>query len=393
MINERMYSLGAAPSAIRELFAYGLERKKEIGAENVFDFSIGNPSVPAPESVRETVHELIEQPACELHGYTPSQGAPDVKQTIADSITRRFGIKASASNIYCTCGAAAGIAISLSAITNPGDEVIVPSPFFPEYSVWIETVGCKRVEVPCLIPSFQLDVDAIEAAITDKTSVIIINSPNNPVGSVYSREGLEALAAMLTRKSEELNRPIYIVADEPYREITYGAEVPYIPTLYPRTLVAYSYSKSLSLPGERIGYIYVSDAMEEAREVSLAVSGAGRALGYICAPVLWQRVIQRCIDEPSDVEAYRKNRQLLTDGLGALGYEFVEPQGAFYLWVKALEDDAQAFSDRARNFELLIVPSDSFGVPGWVRVSYCVGSDVISGSMPAWKSLKESYEA
>ena len=275
--------------------------------------------------------------------------------------------------VYLTAGAAAGLAISISAVTEPGDEVIIIAPFFPEYKVWIGTAGCTCVEVPAHVPDFQLDIDALAQAIGPKTAAIILNSPNNPVGAVYSRENLEAFA-------------------EPYREITYGAEVPYVPCVWPRTIVCYSYSKSLSLPGERIGYLYVSDLMDDAREVSTAVAGAGRALGFICAPVLFQRVIARCIDEPSDVAAYAANRELLTTGLGELGYEFVEPQGAFYLWVRALEDDAQAFSDRAKAHELLLVPSDSFGVGGWVRVSYCVSREVIERSMPAFKALKESYE-
>lgn len=392
MINERMFNLGDEPSAIRELFAYGLERKAQIGADKVFDFSIGNPSVPAPDAIRQSLLKLLDEPACALHGYTPASGDPAVKQVVADSITRRFGIQATPQNIYMTVGAAAAIAISISAVTDPGDEVIVPSPFFPEYAVWIDTAGCTRVEVPTCVPSFQLDVDAIEAAITPKTSAIIVNSPNNPVGAVYTREVLERLAAMLERKQAELGRQIFIICDEPYREITYGCEVSYVPCLYANTIVCYSYSKSFSLPGERIGYVYVSDRMENAREVSLAVAGAGRALGYICAPVLMQRAIADCIDEPSDVEAYRENRRLLTEGLGALGYEYVQPDGAFYLWVKALEDDAQAFSDRAKEYELLIVPSDSFGVGGWVRISYCVAREVITGAMPAFKALMESYK-
>ncbi|WP_165248737.1 pyridoxal phosphate-dependent aminotransferase [Adlercreutzia sp. ZJ141] len=391
MINERMFGLGDEPSAIRELFSYGLKRKAEIGADKVFDFSIGNPSVPAPEALKRAVLELMEEPPCALHGYTPASGDPAVKQVVADSIRRRFGIEATPGNIYMTAGAAAAIAISLSAVTKPGDEVIVPSPFFPEYGVWIETAGCTRIEVPTLVPSFQLDVEAIEAAITERTSAIIINSPNNPVGAVYTREVLERLADMLERKQVELGHQIFIVCDEPYREITYGCEVPYVPCLYANTIVCYSYSKSMSLPGERIGYVYVSDRMTNAHEVSLAVAGAGRALGYICAPVLMQRAIAKCIDEPSNVEAYRENRRLLTEGLSELGYEYVQPDGAFYLWVKAFEDDAQAFSDRAKRFELLLVPSDSFGVGGWVRISYCVAPEVITGAMPGFKALMESY--
>ena len=391
MVNERMYKLGSEPSAIRELFAYGMARKAEIGDENVFDFSIGNPSVPAPDAVKQAVLDLMEEPPTELHGYTPASGDPRVRATVADHIRRCYGVDATPGNVYLTAGAAAGLAISIAAISQPGDDVVVISPYFPEYKVFIESAGCTCVEVPAHVPDFQLDIEALDAAIGRKTSAVIINSPNNPVGAVYSRDNLEALAALLERKEAELGRKLYVISDEPYREITYGAEVPYVPCVYPRTIVCYSYSKSLSLPGERIGYLYVSDLMDDASEVSAAVAGAGRALGFICAPALFQRVIERCIDEPSDVEAYAANRTLLTEGLGALGYEFVEPQGAFYLWVRALEPDAQAFSDRGKAHELLLVPSDSFGVPGWVRVSYCIPRETIERSMPAFKQLMEEY--
>lgn len=392
MINEKMYALGAEPSAIRELFSYGLARKAEVGADKVFDYSIGNPSVPAPDSVRTTILDLMEEDPVSLHGYTPASGNPAVKQTVADSIRERYGVDAQPGQIYLTAGAAAGLAISITAITEPGDEVIVISPYFPEYKTWIDAAGCAVVEVPAQVPSFQIDVPAVAAAVNAKTSAVIINSPNNPVGAIYTRENLEELAAALSAKEAELGRKIYLISDEPYREITYGKEVPYVPCVYARTIVCYSYSKSLSLPGERIGYIYVSDLMDDAAEVSTAVAGAGRALGYICAPALLQRVIQRCVDEPSDVEAYAANRKLLSEGLAAMGYEFVEPDGAFYLWVKALEDDAQAFSDRAKEFELLLVPSDSFGVGGWVRLSYCIARDTIERSMPAFQALMNSYK-
>lgn len=393
MINEKMHALGDEPSAIRELFAYGMARAAEVGAENVFDFSIGNPSVPAPPKVRETILALMEEDPVSLHGYTPASGDPAVREVVARHIRERYGMEATPGQLYLTAGAAAAIAISLSAVTHPGDEVIVISPFFPEYSTWIGLCGCERVEVPASVPDFQIDVDAVAAAIGPKTSAIIINSPNNPVGAVYTRQNLEALAAMLSAKEAELGRPLYLISDEPYREITYGAEVPYVPCLYPRTIVCTSYSKSLSLPGERIGYLYVSDAMDDAADVACAVAGAGRALGYICAPVLMQRVLAACIDEPSDVAAYAENRRILTEGLSALGYEYVEPEGAFYLWVRALEPDAQAFSDRAKGFELLLVPSDSFGVGGWVRLSYCIARDTIERSLPAFKALRESYDA
>lgn len=392
MINEAMYALGDEPSAIRELFAYGLKRKAEIGDDKVFDFSIGNPSVPAPAAVKEAILALMEEDPVTLHGYSPAAGDPQVKQVIADAISRKFGVTATPGQLYLTAGAAAGLAISIAALTQPGDEVLVISPYFPEYKTWIEAAGCTIVEVPAQVPSFQIDTEAVAAAITPKTSAVIVNSPNNPVGAVYTRENLEALATVLREAEERLGRPIYLISDEPYREITYGAEVPYVPAIYPRTLVCYSYSKALSLPGERIGYIYVSDAMPDARDVAVAVAGAGRALGYVCAPVLLQKAIARVVDVPSDVAAYAENRRLLTEGLAQLGYEFVQPDGAFYLWVRALEPDAQAFSERAKGFELLLVPSNSFGCEGWVRISYCVSADTIKGAMPAFKALKESYE-
>lgn len=391
MINQNMFDLGAEPNKIRELFAFGLERKAAIGAENVFDYSIGNPSVPAPDCVTEAFNELLKMDPVILHEYTPSPGDPQVRKAIADYIVSEFDIPATAGNVYVTSGASSAIAITLSAICNPGDEVIVISPFFPEYRTWTHTAGCTLVEVAAEVPSFQPDVAAIEAAITDRTSAIIVNSPNNPVGAVYTRENLESLAAMLVRKEEELGRRIMLIADEPYRELTYGAEIPYIPSLYVDTIVCYSFSKSLSLPGERIGYIYVSDRMPDAGAVFTAVCGAGRALGYICAPVLLQRAVAKCLGTPSDVATYAENRDILTQGLSELGYEFVSPDGAFYLWVRALEPDAVAFSERAKDYELLLVPSDSFGTQGWVRLSYCIARETIERSMPAFKALKESY--
>ncbi|EOS49904.1 pyridoxal phosphate-dependent aminotransferase [Adlercreutzia caecimuris] len=391
MINEKMYGLGDEPSAIRELFAYGLARKAEIGAENVFDFSIGNPSVPAPALVGDTMRELLETDPVPLHAYSPAAGLPEAREAVAASIAERYGVRATAAHVYLTAGAAAALAASIAAVTEPGDEVVVIAPYFPEYRTWIEAAGCTIVEVPAAVPAFQPDIEALAAAIGPRTSAVIINTPNNPVGAVYTRESLEALGAMLRAKEAELGRPLYLISDEPYREIAYGAEVPWVPSIYDRTIVCYSYSKALSLPGERIGWVYVSDSAEDGDAVTVAVAGAGRALGYVCAPVLLQRVAARCVNEPSDVAAYAENRALLTEGLSALGYEYVEPDGAFYLWVRALEEDAQAFSDRAKEFELLIVPSDSFGVGGWVRLSYCIARDTIERAMPAFAALKASY--
>lgn len=391
-INEKSYAYGAQKSSIREIAAYGSARKAEIGAENVFDFSLGNPSIPAPESVRVSIARALELPPTQLHGYTPAPGLPAAREAVAASLNRRFGTSYAAGDVYLTCGAAASLSISFHATVNAGDEVIVIAPYFPEYRVWIETAGATCVEVMADAKTFQIDVDAVAAAITERTKAVIINSPNNPVGSVYAEQNLRDLAAALAAAEERLGTQIYLVADEPYREITYGAEVPWVPAIYDRTIVCYSYSKSLSLPGERIGWVLVPNTNPDHDELVLAVAGAGRKLGFVCAPAIFQRVVIDCVDEPTDVEAYAENRRALTEGLSELGYEYIEPQGAFYLWVKALEPDANAFFERAKALELLPVPSDSFGCPGWVRVGYCVSHETIVNSMPAWKKLAESYK-
>lgn len=391
-INEKSYAYGAQKSSIREIAAYGGARKAQIGAENVFDFSLGNPSIPAPESVRASIARALELPPTQLHGYTPAPGLPAAREAVAASLNRRFGTSYAVGDVYLTCGAAASLSISFHALVNPGDEVIVIAPYFPEYRVWIETAGATCVEVMADPETFQIDVPAVAAAINERTKAIVINSPNNPVGSVYAQKNLEDLAAALHEAEERLGTQIYLISDEPYREIAYGADVPWVPAIYERTIVCYSYSKSLSLPGERIGWVLVPNTNPEHDRLVLAVAGAGRKLGFVCAPALFQHVVIDCVDEPTDVEAYAENRRVLTEGLSALGYEFIEPQGAFYLWVKALEPDANAFFERAKALELLPVPSDSFGCPGWVRVGYCVSKETIVNSMPAWKKLAESYQ-
>lgn len=391
-INEKSYAYGAQKSSIREIAAYGSARKAQIGAENVFDFSLGNPSIPAPESVRASIARALELPPTQLHGYTPAPGLPAAREAVAASLNRRFGTSYAAGDVYLTCGAAASLSISFHTLVNPGDEVIVIAPYFPEYRVWIETAGATCVEVMADPETFQIDVPAVAAAINERTKAIVINSPNNPVGSVYAQKNLEDLAAALHDAQKRLGTQVYLISDEPYREITYGADVPWVPAIYDRTIVCYSYSKSLSLPGERIGWVLVPSTNPEHDRLVLAVAGAGRKLGFVCAPALFQHVVIGCVDEPTNVEAYAENRRVLTEGLSALGYEFIEPQGAFYLWVKALEPDANAFFERAKALELLPVPSDSFGCPGWVRVGYCVSKETIVNSMPAWKKLAESYE-
>ena len=390
-INEKSYAYGAAKSSIREIFAYGTARKAEVGAENVYDFSLGNPSIPAPDAVRDSIERSLTLPPTQLHGYTPAQGLPAAREAVAASLNRRFGTAYGADDLYLTCGAAASLSITFHALVNAGDEVIVIAPYFPEYRVWIETAGATCVEVLADQATFQIDTQAVAAAITERTKAVVINSPNNPVGSVYTAENLDDLAAVLAARGAELGTKIYLVADEPYREITYGAEVPWVPSVYDRTIVCYSYSKSLSLPGERIGWVLVPPTNPEHDELVLAVAGAGRKLGFVCAPALFQRVLIDCVDEPSDVEAYARNREALTRGLAELGYEYIEPDGAFYLWVKALEPDAEAFFEKCKALDLLPVPSDSFGCPGWVRIGYCVSYETIVNSMPAWAKLKALY--
>lgn len=400
-INEKMYAYGASKSSIREIAAYGAARKAEIGADKVFDFSLGNPSIPAPDAVRKSIERLATMPATKLHSYTPANGLPEVRATIAESLCRRYAEEcepvygtnpvATAGDLYLTCGAAASISITLKAIVNPGDEVIVISPYFPEYRVWIETSGAACVEVPADPNTFEIDYATLGQAITPHTKAVIINSPNNPVGVVYSKLNLGMAASVLTEASHKIGHSIYLISDEPYREISYGAEVPWVPAIYSDTIVCYSYSKSLSLPGERIGWVLVPPMNPDHDDLVFAIAGAGRALGFVCAPALFQRVVADCVDVPSDVKAYAENRKALTSGLSKLGYEYIEPQGAFYLWVKSLEPDAEAFFQKAKALELLPVPSTSFGCDGWVRVGYCVSHETIVSSMPAWKKLAEQY--
>lgn len=392
MLNEQMYEFGSKSSVIRELFAYGLERKKIVGEDKVYDFSIGNPSIPAPAEVKQAILALLEEPAEALHGYSPAAGDPEVRKTLADSVNRRFGTSYTADNFYMTVGAAASLSISTKALTNPGDEFITFAPYFPEYAVWVETAGAKLLVTPADKENFQIDFAAFEKLIGPKTRGVIINSPNNPSGVVYSEDTILRLAKLLTEKQKEYGNPIYLITDEPYREIVYdGVKVPFVPKYYKNTLVCYSYSKSLSLPGERIGYILVPDEADDAKRVMAAVAGAGRALGYVCAPVLFQRVAARCVDVTGDIAAYERNRELLYNGLADLGYECVRPQGAFYLFVKALEPDAKAFSDRAKKHDVLVVPSDSFGCEGYVRISYCVAEKTIRDALPIFAEIMKEY--
>lgn len=395
MISKEMYELGSKRSVIRDLFEYGKEQAEVVGKENVFDFSIGNPTVPAPVCVKEAIIELLEKmESQEIHGYTSAQGDVEVRKGLANYMNNTYNTKLKSDNFYMTCGAAASLTITLKAIvSHPEDEIMIIAPFFPEYKVFIQNSGAKVVTVPADTETFQINMDLLEKSITNKTKGIIINSPNNPSGVVYSKETLIKLSELLKNKSKEYGRPIYLISDEPYREIVYDEiEVPYVPNIYKDTIICYSYSKSLSLPGERIGYILIPDSVENTKRVYTAVVGAARSMGYVCAPSMFQKIILKCIGQTSDVALYDANRKLLYQGLIDMGYQCVKPDGAFYLFVKSLEEDAVSFSEKAKELNLLVVPSDDFGYPGYVRISYCVDQDMIKRSFDAFQKLIDLYK-
>ena len=393
--NQKMFGLGSKRSVIREIFEYSKTRASEIGAENVFDFSLGNPSVPAPSEVNETIKALLsEKDSVSLHGYTSAQGDLSVREAVSNNIRSRFGVDMSPNLIYMTCGAAASLSICLKALVeeNSDDECIVFAPFFTEYRVFIENAGAKVVISDPVQGTLQIDAKDLEAKINERTKAVIVNSPNNPSGVVYTEETIKALTDILKKKSEEYGHVIYLIADEPYRELVYtDVSVPYLMNYYKNTLVCYSYSKSLSLPGERIGYIAVCPDMEDCVSIYLAVCGAGRSLGYVCAPSLFQHVIAKCIDAKVDIEVYRENRDILYNSLTSYGYECVKPDGAFYLFVKALEEDAYKFYEKAKAHEVLVVPCDDFGIKGYVRIAYCVDKARVLGALPAFKAIAEEY--
>lgn len=394
VVNESMYQLGSVRSAIRELFEYGKKRAEIVGRENVYDFSIGNPSIPAPQIVNDTIKELVTNyDSVELHGYTSAQGDAKTRAAIAEFLNNTHGTNFTGDNFYMTMGAAASLSICFHALTSDVyDEFIAIAPYFPEYKVFVNAAGAKLVEVPADTEHFQIDFAALEERINEHTRAVIINSPNNPSGTVYSEETIEKLADLLDRKSKEIGRPIFIISDEPYREIVYdGIKVPFVTKYYDNTLVCYSYSKSLSLPGERIGYVLVPDEVYDKNELYAAVCGAGRALGYVCAPSLFQKMIIRCQGATGDISAYKKNRDLLYEGLTNIGYKCFKPDGAFYMFVKALEDDSNAFCEKAKEEDVLIVAADGFGCPGWVRISYCVDEEIIKRSMPAFERIYNKY--
>lgn len=394
MVSKAMRELGRHRSVIRDIFEYGNRRRAQIGAENVFDFSLGNPNVPAPQIVTDTLQKLIaETPAEELHAYTSAAGDPQVREAIAQHIRDTFGFQARANDLYMTAGAAASLTITLTALAEEGDEVIALAPYFPEYKVFAETAGAKFVVVNSAEGTFQLDAAALEGAITPHTKAVIINSPNNPTGVVLNEESVKTLVSILSAKESQHGHPIYLIADEPYRELVYGdAQVPYLPLYYRDTIVCYSFSKSLSLPGERIGYILVSPDAQDAEAVYEAVCGAGRALGYVCAPSLFQQLVKACLGKTADIGIYDENRKLLYEALTKYGFQAVYPDGAFYLFLKSPEPDAYAFCEKAKQFELLLVPGDDFGCPGYVRIAYCVTTQQVQRSLPAFEKLAKLYQ-
>lgn len=393
MINRKMQELGAKRSVIRELFEYGKKRKSEIGEENVYDFSLGNPSVSAPDEVNLSIKRLLdEESSVSLHGYTSAEGDAAVRDAIASYINETYGESVTADCLYMSVGAAAALTTTLTAIISPGEEVIVPAPYFPEYRVFIERCGGVIREVLC-DDRLQLDTGAIESAISERTAAIIVNSPNNPTGAVYSVENITALCNVLRRCEEKYGHPIYLISDEPYRELVYdGVEVPYLTKYYDDTIVCYSFSKSLSIPGERIGYVLVCPRCADFAAVYQAVCGAGRALGFVCAPSLLQKILPWCIGKTADISVYDRNRRLLIDKLSALGLETVRPDGAFYLFIKSPSGDATEFCERAKKYEILIVPSDDFGYPGYARLAYCVTTEQIERAIPAFEKLANSYK-
>ena len=389
MVSNTMYTLGAKRSCIRELFEYGIRQAAVVGKENVMDFSIGNPSIPTPSAVTEAFDALIRsEDTLAVHGYTPAAGDYDARTAVADNLTRRAGVKIHPENIYFTCGAAPALISTIRALAVENAEILVIAPYFPEYRPFIEKNGCRFVPVPADTAAFQIRLDELEKRIGPNTQALIVNSPNNPSGVVYTTETLKMLAEVLTRKSREIGHPIYIIADEPYRELVYdGVDVPYLPAIYPDTVICYSYSKILSLPGERIGYVCVPDSVTDSEALFAAIAGASRTLGHVCAPSLQQKVIARCEDIRPDLTAYDRNRLTLYNALTSYGYRCVKPEGAFYLFVEAPGGSAKDYSDRAKAYNLLVVPGDDFGCPGFFRLSTCVSYEMIQKSLPVFERL------
>lgn len=393
LVSEKMKPLLENNSAIRAMFEEGKRMAAVYGADQVYDFSLGNPSVPAPMEVKQAILDILEEePSGLVHGYMSNAGFEDVRQAIAESLNRRFGTAFEAKNLIMTVGAASGLNITLKALLNPGDEVITFAPYFVEYGAYVRNYDGVLTVVPPDTETFQPNLAEFEAMITPKTKAVIINSPHNPTGVVYSEETIKALAGILESKQKEYGHAIVLISDEPYRELVYdGVTVPYLTQYYANTIVGYSYSKSLSLPGERIGYVVIPDEMEDSSQVIAAMTIANRVLGSVNAPSLMQRVIMRCLDAKVDVEAYDRNRMLLYTSLREFGFTCIKPQGAFYLFVKSPVEDEKAFCEAAKRHHILVVPGSSFACPGYVRISYCVSYDTIRHSLPGFKKLAEEY--
>lgn len=394
MINKKMYELGNKGSDIRELFEYGKKRKALVGNDNVFDFSLGNPNVSSPKEVNETLIKLLqEEDSTVLHGYTSAPGDINVRKKIASYLNDTYSCAVDGQLIYLTVGAAAALTISLNAIINEGDEVVVIAPYFPEYKVFIEKANGKIKVVNSLVPSFKPDLNKLSDAINENTKAIIINYPNNPTGVLLNEEEIKELCLLLKQKEKQYNNTIYLISDEPYRELIYSDnKYPFITNYYDNSIVCYSFSKSLSLPGERIGYVLVNPKASNSIDLYKAICGAGRSLGYVCAPALFQYMIPNCLGLTSDLNIYKTNREILYNSLKEYGYDVVMPEGAFYLFVKALGDDSYEFSNLAKSYDLLLVPSDSFGYSGYVRISYCVDTKQVLNSLRAFKRLIEDFK-
>ena len=393
MIAEKMKPYVKNNSAIRMMFEEGNRLRAIYGADKVYDFSLGNPSVPAPECVKEAIIDLVnEVEPTVLHGYMSNAGFEDVRQTIAESLNHRFGTKFAAKNLIMTVGAASGLNVIFKTILNPEEEVIVFAPYFLEYGAYVKNYDGKLVEISPDTETFQPDLEELERKITANTRAVIVNSPHNPTGVIYSEDTIKALAAILEKKQKEYGSVIYLISDEPYRELAYdGAEVPYLTKYYKNTVVGYSYSKSLSLPGERIGYLVIPDDLEDSETVIAAAGIANRILGSVNAPSLMQKVIARCVDAEVDVAAYDKNRLALYNGLTACGFQCIKPQGAFYLFVKSPVADEKEFCEAGKKYNILMVPGSSFACPGYVRLAYCVSYETIINSLPEFKKLAAEF--
>ena len=389
MLNETAYTLGSNRSCIRELFEYGRKQAAIVGPENVFDYSLGNPSIPSPPEVNQAIRDILgDTDSLALHGYTSAVGDLETRKAISDDLNRRYSAQTQPEDFFLGCGAAPELVSLFRALAVPGGEILAIAPYFPEYKPFAEESGLIFRVVPPDLPDFQINLTAVEAMLTPHTQALILNSPNNPSGVVYTRQTLQALAELLEKKAAQFGHPIYLISDEPYRELVYsGVEVPFVPQIYRDTVICYSYSKSLSLPGERIGYVYVSAQAADSKKLYAAIAGAARGCGHVCAPSLWQKVIARCTHLRPDLESYDRNRKALYEGLTSLGYEMAKPDGAFYLFVKAPGGDAAAFSEKAKQKNLLLVPGDDFGCPGYFRVCYCVSFEMIQRSLPVFAQL------